>query len=106
MSSKNGPLNVVVAGGGVAGLEALLALRHLAGDHVELTLLEPDTEFVFRPMAIAETFARGRRQRIPIQRVASDTGARVLHACLTGVDDERRLALVDDGEPVPYDALL
>ena len=34
-------LNVVVAGGGVAGLEALLALRDIAGERVDLTLLEP-----------------------------------------------------------------
>jgi sulfide:quinone oxidoreductase len=39
-------------------------------------------------------------------RLASDVGARLHHARLTGVDDEHQLALVDDGDPVPYDALL
>jgi sulfide:quinone oxidoreductase len=48
------PLQVLVAGGGVAGLEALLALRDLAGERVELTLLSPEAEFVYRPMAVAE----------------------------------------------------
>jgi sulfide:quinone oxidoreductase len=37
----------VVAGGGVAGLEALLALRALAGTRVELTLVAPHDEFVY-----------------------------------------------------------
>jgi sulfide:quinone oxidoreductase len=41
MSSPS-PLNVVVAGGGVAGLEALLALHALAGNRVRLTLVAPD----------------------------------------------------------------
>ena len=42
-------LRVLVAGGGVAGLETLLALRDLAGDRVERTLLTPEQEFVYRP---------------------------------------------------------
>jgi sulfide:quinone oxidoreductase len=97
---------VLVAGGGVAGLEALLALRDLAGDRVELTLLEPEAEFVFRPTAIAETFGRGHGQRIPMTRVASHVGARLEHGRLIGVDDERQVALVADGDPLPYDAIL
>ena len=36
------PLRVLVAGGGVAGMEALLALRDLAGDRTERTLLTPE----------------------------------------------------------------
>ena len=38
-------LDVVIAGGGVAGLEALLALHALAADRVRLTLIAPDAEF-------------------------------------------------------------
>ena len=35
------PLRVLIAGGGVAGLELLLALSELAGDRVAVTLLAP-----------------------------------------------------------------
>jgi sulfide:quinone oxidoreductase len=105
MSSAS-PLKVLVAGGGVAGLEALLALRDLAGDRVALTLLEPERDFVFRAMAIAEAFGRGRGRRIALEQVAADAGAQLIHARLVGVDDKRRLAIVADGEPLPYDALL
>ncbi len=45
----------------MAGLEALLALRDLAGDRVELTLLSPETDFVYRPMAVAEPLAAAAR---------------------------------------------
>ena len=34
-------MDIVIAGGGVAGLEALLALRAMAGDRVRLTLIAP-----------------------------------------------------------------
>ena len=37
----DGPLRVLVAGGGVAGLEAVLALQDLAGDRVSVSLLAP-----------------------------------------------------------------
>ena len=48
------PLEVVIAGGGVAGLEALLALHGLAGPRVRVQLLAPESEFVYRPLAVAE----------------------------------------------------
>jgi sulfide:quinone oxidoreductase len=60
-------LHVLIAGGGVAALEATLALRSLAEDRVEIELLAPDVDFVYRPMAVAEPFRQGeaRRSRAP-----------------------------------------
>ena len=46
---NNNSAEVVIIGGGVAGLEALLALRKLAGDRVALTLVAKDDQFVDRP---------------------------------------------------------
>ena len=40
------PHRVVVAGGGIAGLEALVALHARAGDRVELTQLNARDDFV------------------------------------------------------------
>ena len=37
---------VVIAGGGVAGLEALIALHSLAGTRVHVTLVAPERDFV------------------------------------------------------------
>jgi sulfide:quinone oxidoreductase len=97
---------VLVGGGGVAGLEALLALRDLAGDRVELVFLDPAAEFVFRPMAVAEPFARGHVRRLAFTRIADDVGAIFLNERLTGVDHEHRRAVREDGDAIPYDALL
>jgi sulfide:quinone oxidoreductase len=43
--AASGLHRVVIAGGGIAGLEALIALRDLAGDRVALTLVAPDPDF-------------------------------------------------------------
>jgi succinate dehydrogenase/fumarate reductase flavoprotein subunit len=41
-SSSSDRFEVLIVGGGVAGLEAALALRDLAGDRVNLRLSRPD----------------------------------------------------------------
>lgn len=40
---------VLIAGAGVAGLEAAFALRQLARDRVGLTVMAPTDTFVYRP---------------------------------------------------------
>src|SRR3954451_25301673 len=82
------PLHVVVAGGGVVGLENLLALRDLAGDRVRCTLLTPEREFVYRPMAVGEPFARGRARRHSLDEIARDLGADLVAGRVGGVDAE------------------
>ena len=100
------PSNVLIAGGGVAGLEACFALRDLAGDRVHCTLLTPEREFVYRPMAVAEPFARGVAQHVALERIAADAGASLVHGELARVDDPARLAITTDGAQLPYDALI
>jgi sulfide:quinone oxidoreductase len=101
-----GPLRVLVAGGGVAGLETLLALRHLAGDRIERTLLTPEAEFVYRPMAVAEPFSRGHAQRHRLDEIAKDLGARLVRGSLAEVDDRTRTAVTGTGERLSYDVLV
>jgi len=107
MSSETGaPTRVLIAGGGVAGLEALLALRDLAGDRVAPTLLVPQREFTYRPMATAVPFARGHMQRLDLADVARDTGAEFVRGELAEVDAGAREAVLTDGRRLGYDALL
>ena len=51
--------DVVIAGGGIAALEALLGVRELAPEAVRIQLLAPEREFVHRPMFVAEPFGIG-----------------------------------------------
>lgn len=97
---------VLIAGGGVAGLEAVLALRDLAGERVKLTLLSPEAEFVYRPMAVAEPFGRGRADRHALADLASELGAELIQSALAAVDPGSRTAVTSAGQRLPYDALL
>jgi sulfide:quinone oxidoreductase len=98
--------HVVIAGGGVAGLEALLALHALAGDRVELTLVSPTPNFVYRPLAIAEPFALGHRRRTPLVEAARDTNATFVQASIAAVDAAERTITLGDGSTLAYDALV
>src|SRR4051812_33266577 len=67
-------LRVVVLGGGVAGLEVVLALRALAEERVALDVLAPEPHFWYRPLAVAEPLSRAgpkgraRRHRARVRR--------------------------------------
>ena len=97
---------VVVAGGGVAGLETLLALRALAGDSIDLALVAPDDEFVYRPLSIHEPFAVGRTRRVPLRDAASAAGAAHFSTTITAVDASRRTIDAIDGSQLEYEALV
>jgi sulfide:quinone oxidoreductase len=96
---------VVIAGGGVAGLEAALALRDLAGPRVQLTLVAPERRFVYRPLSVGEPFALGAAQSVALDVVAHDLDAHLVHDALAEVDAERRVARLREGE-IGYDTLL
>jgi sulfide:quinone oxidoreductase len=99
-------MDITVAGGGIAGIEGLLALRALAGDRARLTLVAPDPTFTYRPLAVAEPFSRGHAVEVPLARFAADAGAELVVDALAAVDDAAGELTLRDGGPRPYEALL
>jgi sulfide:quinone oxidoreductase len=97
---------VVIAGGGVAALEAALALRALAEDRVIVELLAPEPQFWYRPLAVAEPFDLGEVRRFELAELAAVAGATFSLGALAGVDAGGRLARTSAGSSVPYDVLL
>jgi sulfide:quinone oxidoreductase len=99
-------MRVLVAGGGIAALETLAALRDLGGDRVELTLLAPDDSFSYRPLSTAVPFTfRGERKRA-LADLTGGLGARHIRDGLAQVDGERRRVLTRGGDLLPYDSLV
>lgn len=99
-------MDILIAGGGVAGLEALLALRAMARDRVRLTLIAPDPDFSYRPLAVAEPFGLGHAHRVPLKRLAADAAAELVIDAVAGVDDEAREVRLRDGGTRPFEALI
>lgn len=97
---------VLIAGAGIAGLEAALALRELAGERVEVALHDPRGEFVFRPFAIGEPYGTTRSFRYDLRRLSEHCGASLGADGIASVDPARRLAVTRDGERLPYDHLI
>ena len=100
------PARVVIAGGGVAALEALIALRELAGDRVRVTLLAPEPDFVYRPLEVAEPFCLGHAAHHPLADIVSDFGAELVAGTLEKVDPVRRSVTTSDGATLSFDSLL
>jgi sulfide:quinone oxidoreductase len=97
---------VIVAGGGVAALEALLALHELAGRHVRLAVLAPGTQFVNRPASVAEPFGLGGPGPVSLAEVARHCNAELHTGTLAAVETEDRVAVTADGGRLVYDALV
>jgi sulfide:quinone oxidoreductase len=96
---------VLIAGGGVAALEAALALRALAGELVDVALLAPEPSFWYRPLATAEPFGLGEVRRFELPELAAAAGATFTPGSLLRVDSGSRLAWTSAGT-LEYDALL
>lgn len=84
----------------------MLRLRRLAGDDLRLTLTSPDTDFVYRPLAVRDPFGRSSARRYPLERIAADVGARWLRDRLSSVDPVSRTVHTEGGADLTYDALL
>jgi sulfide:quinone oxidoreductase len=98
------PFHVVIAGGGVAALEAGLALRELGGDRFRLTLIAPDPEFVYRPATVGEPFAHGPAERFPIAEFAAAIDAELIVDRLARITPDERVLHSAGGLQIAYDA--
>src|SRR5688572_5668741 len=101
MSAMTGRAEVVIAGGGVAALEAMIALHDLAPQRVHVTLVAPGPDFVYRPMKIGESFGRGHRMRRPLARAAGDFGASFAADSVVAVDPAAREVRCASGRVLP-----
>jgi sulfide:quinone oxidoreductase len=104
--SPRAPAEVLIAGGGVAALETLMALHDLAADHVRVVLVAPEPDFVYRPMMVGEPFGLGEPRRYPLQRIAADFGADLVHGAVTALDANARRAVLRSGDTLGYETVV
>lgn len=96
----------VVAGAGVAAVETLLALRALAGQRVDITVVSPEREFLYRRSRSPRCSSALKRVRIRLARsspaaaAAGSSGTRRQASNRTSTSSSRA------GERISYDALV
>jgi sulfide:quinone oxidoreductase len=100
------PGHVVIVGGGVAALEALLALQALAGDRVDVTLVSQHDWFVDRPVTVAEPFGLASAARHSVPDIVAERGARFVGATVLAVDAEAHRVSCADGTELGFDTLI
>jgi sulfide:quinone oxidoreductase len=98
---------VLVAGGGVAALEACLCLRaHVSDGEVDIDLLTPAQRFSYRPLSVLESFGGARAWSMPLDRFAADQDVTLVHDALGQVLERERAIVTSSGVRCPYDLLL
>src|SRR3954471_18295126 len=106
MSAAQPPHPVLVAGGGVAALETVLALRALAGERVDVTLLAPERHFTYRPLAVGAPFGDGACVRYELAAVAAAVGATVVRDAVDAVEADAWRLQTQDVRTLGYDSLV
>ncbi len=96
--------NVLIAGGGIAGVETLLALRDLAGDRVSITLVSPTPELIYKPLVVDEPFSNVPAERHELAPLVAEAEAELVLGTLSGIRVEDRVAELGDGSELSFDA--
>lgn len=97
---------VLVAGGGVAALEAVLALRDLAGERVAMELICPAPDFTLRALSVAQPFSGEESRAVRLADFCAEHGVDFRQDALAEVWGSQRRVLTAAGADLPYDALL
>jgi len=96
---------VLIAGGGIAGLEAALALADLAGGLADYSLVAPEPEFVFKPLAVEEPFTFQPAERHDLAPALAQIGFEFVEGALREVDAAASEVVLGDGSRLGYDYL-
>lgn len=103
--SGPGEQHVVVVGGGIAGIEALMALADLGERRLHLHLVAAHPSFVLRPQQLGTPWG-GPPLRLDLERLCRAFGARFTLGTVTGVDLRTQTVRTTAGTTIEYDRLL
>lgn len=105
-SSSTEPARVVIVGGGVAALEAMLAIRELGGKYAAVDMFAPRKDFVLKPLGVSEAFGKGEAATFDLELLAENAGATFHLRSVRSVDRNYRRIFLQDHSEVPYDYLV
>jgi sulfide:quinone oxidoreductase len=99
------PRRVLLVGGGIAGVEALMALADLGDGRLEVHVVADHPSFVLRPQIVGEPWG-GPPLHIDLARLCRAFGARFTTATVTGVDAAAHTVTTADDRTLGYERLL
>jgi sulfide:quinone oxidoreductase len=97
---------VLVVGGGVGGLEAVLALQSLAADRVHLELLTPGRHFSYRSSAVGEPFGTAVVRRFSLDEFGADRNVPIHRDALARARLDDRVVETQGGRSIGFDVLV
>ncbi len=98
---KGDQFKVVIAGGGVAAVEGMLALRDLVKGQMDLELLAPNEELTLPALAVGEPFGIAAPPALPLADICGDVRAVHRRDGLRGIDPDARTAHTQSGAQLP-----
>jgi sulfide:quinone oxidoreductase len=97
---------VLIAGGGVASIEAALALRDLAGDRVAVEISSPRKDFSYRPFAVGDPYGAAEIPHYDLEDLAARCGAAFRLESVASIDADAQQAISHDDRKIPFDYLV
>ncbi len=97
---------VAIIGGGVAALEAMLALDAASYRGADVHLFSPQPKFVLKPLAVSSGFGRGGVLNFDLPKLTATAGATFHETGVTEVVASSRLIRLSDGTEFEYDYLI
>jgi sulfide:quinone oxidoreductase len=96
----------VILGGGIAAIEALLALDDLAGGRTRITLISPTPEFLYKPLTVEEPFTHQPAESRALEPLVSGLGGRFVRDAAESVNTHAQSIDLTGGSSLPYDHLI
>lgn len=97
---------ILIVGGGVAALEACLALRWDRSCDAEVTLLTASRNFTFRALSVLEPFGLSAAPQFAIAEVISDCVSEIVYDELSSIDVDAREATTASGSKLKFDVAI
>ena len=104
--TRQEPPRTLIVGGGIAGLEALLALHDLAEERANLTLVSPESDFTYKPLLVEEPFSFTPAERRELAPVLSELGGDFVQNGVARVLADDHALELDDGSRLEYEILV
>jgi sulfide:quinone oxidoreductase len=99
------PVHIVIAGGGIAAIELLMALADLGDGRLRLEVVSATDSFVLLPQAVGAPWG-GPAMHVDLERLCRGFGARFRRGEVAGVDRRKRHVLLADGSRLGYQELV